>query len=134
MLKMSPYLGFNGEAAEALAYYQSIFGGELNVTTFSEFGGPPGADNLVMHGQLETADFVLMGADDPERKAPTTPGNVTICIWGDDSEIGRAWFAKLAAGGAVRMDFAQQAWGDWFGDVVDKYGINWGINVSSGGN
>ncbi|AQP46437.1 hypothetical protein BW730_01540 [Tessaracoccus aquimaris] len=135
MLKMNPYLGFNGEASEALAYYKGVFGGELRIITFSEFGsGPPGADDLVMHGQLDTANFTLMAYDDPERKNPTGRGNTTICIWGDDSEIGRAWFAKLAEDGTVDVEFAVQPWGDWYGTVTDRFGVFWGINVSTGQN
>ena len=91
MLKMNPYLGFNGEASEALAYYKGVFGGELRITTFSEFGGgPPGADDLVMHGQLDAANFTLMADDDPEGTASLAMEavNATICAAAEDAGMG----------------------------------------------
>ena len=53
--RLNPYLSFNGDAREAMEFYRSVFGGDLNVSTFGESGMPdgPGADK-VMHAQLET--------------------------------------------------------------------------------
>lgn len=130
MLSMSPYIVFNGEAREALTFYQSVFGGDLHTTTFSEFGGPAGSEQEIMHGQLTTSSFVLMASDNPDKTSPRGPGNVTICLWGDDVDTGRAWFAALAEGAQVNMDFAEQIWGDWYGDVTDRFGVSWGINVT----
>ena len=130
MLSMSPYIVFNGEAREALTFYQSVFGGDLHTTTFSEFGGPAGSEQEIMHGQLTTSSFVLMASDNPEKTSPRGPDNVTICLWGDDVDTGRAWFASLAEGAQVNMDFAEQIWGDWYGDVTDRFGVSWGINVA----
>ena len=37
-VNFTPYLSFRGQARDAMAYYQSIFGGELAVTTFGDAG------------------------------------------------------------------------------------------------
>ena len=53
--KLNPYITFDGNAREALEFYKDVFGGELNVNTFGDFGNDTGGDaDKIMHGQLET--------------------------------------------------------------------------------
>ena len=65
--RLNPYLNFNGSARQALDFYRSVFGGNLTLSTFAEFGmaDAPDADKI-MHGQLETdAGYTIMAADVP---------------------------------------------------------------------
>ena len=50
--QLNPYLNFNGNARQALEFYTSVFGGELTLSTFADFGnqGSPDADRI-MHSQ-----------------------------------------------------------------------------------
>ena len=69
-VRLNPYLSFRDNAREAMDFYQSVFGGELTVSTFGEFHASedPAEQDKVMHSQLETPDgLMLMGADTPER-------------------------------------------------------------------
>jgi PhnB protein len=43
------------------------------------------------------------------------------------------YYEKLAAGGALVMPLEQAPWGDKFGMVTDKYGIQWLVNISGQG-
>jgi len=53
--RLNPYLSFRNNAREAMEFYQQVFGGELTVSTFGEFGMPDAeAADLIMHAQLET--------------------------------------------------------------------------------
>ena len=56
--RLNPYISFNGQARQALEFYQSVLGGELAVNTFGDFaqaGGDHAAvADQIMHGQLET--------------------------------------------------------------------------------
>ena len=47
--RLNPYLTFDGDARQAMEYYKGVFGGELNLNTFGEFGdaGSPGADKIM---------------------------------------------------------------------------------------
>ena len=76
--KLNPYVSFDGNAREALEFYRDVFGGELNVNTFGDFGNDTGGEaDKIMHGQLETdAGFTLMAADNPPGQ-DFTPGNNT---------------------------------------------------------
>ena len=65
---LNPYLSFRDNAREAMEFYQSVFGGELSLSTFGEFhaSDDPAEVDKIMHGQLETpGGLVLMGADTP---------------------------------------------------------------------
>lgn len=133
--RLNPYLSFRDNAREAMEFYRSVFGGELNISTFGQFGqeGTPMAD-LVMHSQLETpAGFTLMGADTPPGMDHTPGTNVTISLSGDDADDLRGWFAGLADGGTVLTPLAVQMWGDEFGMLTDRFGIGWLVNISAAG-
>ncbi|KJK44852.1 3-demethylubiquinone-9 3-methyltransferase [Lentzea aerocolonigenes] len=132
--RLNPYLRFDGSARQAMEFYQSIFGGELRISTFGEFGmqDSPQADQI-MHAQLETeSGYTLMASDTPPGM-PYNPGDtITISLSGDD-EVLRTYFEQLADGGKVGTPLEKQMWGDEYGDVVDKYGINWLVNIGSQG-
>jgi PhnB protein len=129
--RLNPYLTFDGNAREAMEFYRSVFGGELTVSTFGEFGMPagPGADG-VMHAQLETpAGFTLMGADPAPGSDYVAPNSaVTVSLSGDDDDL-RAYWEKLADGGTVSMPLEKQMWGDEFGMCVDRFGTPWMVNI-----
>jgi PhnB protein len=129
--RLNPYLSFNGDARQAMEFYKSVFGGELTVSTFGDLGSPD-ADlkDKIMHAQLETSDgYTLMGSD-MAPGMPFSPGNTsTVSLSGDDASL-RDYFDKLAAGGTVTMPLEKQVWGDEFGQVTDRFGIPWMVNVS----
>ncbi len=40
---LNPYLSFKDNAREAMEFYKSVFGGELVINTFGDFGSRPRA-------------------------------------------------------------------------------------------
>ncbi|NCD20232.1 MAG: VOC family protein [Actinobacteria bacterium] len=129
-------LAFHGNAREAMEFYQSVFGGELGISTFADFGavppGDPGADHI-MHAQLDAADLTLMASDLPPGM-PHTPGEtVSLVLWGDDEAKLRGWYEALSEGGEVSMPLERQIWGDLYGDFRDRFGISWSVNISTPG-
>jgi PhnB protein len=131
---LNPYLNFNGDAREAITFYQSVLGGELTISTFGEFGGGEGegADN-VMHAQLETPlGFTLMASDTAPGMGEVVAGsNIAISLSGDDDAL-RGYFAALSEGGTVTMPLEKQMWGDEFGMLDDRFGISWLVNIGTG--
>ena len=124
---LNPYLSFKSNAREAMEFYQSVFGGQLDVMTFGQMGGEP-ADG-VMHSHLGTDQgFALMGSDTPEEMGEPSP-NGSISLSGDDPEL-RTWWDQLSDGGQVTMPLEKQAWGDEFGMCVDKFGVTWLVNIA----
>jgi PhnB protein len=131
--RLNPYIQFDGDARPAMEFYQGIFGGDLAANTFKEFnaGHGPDDDDLLMHSQLETpSGFVLMASDTPQGMTYTPGQNISISLSGDDEAL-RDYFAKLSEGGQVAVPLEKQMWGDEFGMVTDKYGINWMVNVGT---
>jgi PhnB protein len=129
---LNPYISFRDDARQALEFYQDVFGGNLNVNTFGQYGGAnaPGADN-VMHGQLDTDNgFTLMAADTPPgMDFNEGAGTITISLSGDDEQELRGYWDKLSEGGTVTMPFEKQMWGDLFGMCTDKFGVPWMVDV-----
>ncbi|MCX6396955.1 MAG: VOC family protein [Propionibacteriales bacterium] len=130
--RLNPYIQFADTAGAALEFYRSVLGGEVAVSTFGDMGT---TDELlatkVMHGQLETpAGFTLMASDTPPGMEPKFAGNITISLSGDDVADLQGWFAGLSEGGSVNMPLEKQMWGDHYGHLTDKFGIDWLVNIS----
>jgi PhnB protein len=128
---LNPYVNLRGRAREALEFYQGVFGGELTISTFGEFGIQGPAADQVMHGQLETPKgFTLMVSDAPEGMALTEGSNITICLSGDDVEDLTGYFHGLAEGGEVTTPLERQMWGDQYGALTDRFGVDWMANIA----
>jgi PhnB protein len=128
--RLNPYLSFNGDARQAMEFYRSVFGGDLTVSTFGDFGTPDEQlKDKVMHAQLETPDGYTLMASDTAPGMPFTPGTtITVSLSGDEPRL-RDYFTRLADGGTVTMPLEKQVWGDEFGQLTDRYGVAWMVNV-----
>ncbi|HET9518429.1 MAG TPA: VOC family protein [Actinoplanes sp.] len=129
--QLNPYISFDGNAREAMEFYQSVFGGELTISTFGEFGTPdPSIADQVMHSQLRSpSGYVLMGSDTPPGMTYSPGTNITISLSGDDNDELRGYWDKLSATGTVSVPLEKQMWGDEFGACVDRFGIPWMVNI-----
>jgi PhnB protein len=132
-VQLNPYLSFRDNAREAMEFYRSVFGGELTVNTFKDFNASsdPSEDDLVMHAQLQGEHgVVFMGSDTPQRMEYRPGSNISMSLSGDDEAVLSPWFQKLAEGGTVTMPLEKAMWGDTFGMCVDRFGVNWLVNIS----
>src|SRR3954451_3510532 len=122
--RLNPYISFPGNAREAMEFYKGVFGGDLNVRTFGEFGAQDDATaDKVMHGMLTTdRGFTLMGADTPPGQEHDPGNNIAISLSGDDDRELRGYWGKLSEGGTVTLALEKQMWGDEFGMCVDRFG------------
>ncbi|MGW0845900.1 VOC family protein [Streptomyces sp. NPDC002787] len=130
--RLNPYLSFDGDARQALEFYQEVFGGELALNTFGSFGQPDAPESdKIMHGMLETPNgFTLMGADTPPGMEYQPGGSFSVCLSGDDESELRGYWEKLSADGSVSVPLEKQMWGDVFGMCTDRFGIPWMVNIS----
>ncbi|AEE47792.1 VOC family protein [Cellulomonas fimi] len=130
---LNPYLNFRTGTREAMEFYQSVLGGELNVSTFADYGmaqDPADADK-VMHSQLTTPDgLTLMAADVPAHMDLAPASSISVSLSGDDEAKLRGFYDALAAGGTVLEPLTVAPWGDSFGMVVDKFGTTWLVNIA----
>jgi len=130
--RLNPYITFPGTAREAMEFYKTVFGGTLVMNTFGEFGAPePALADKIMHAQLETdLGYTIMASDNAPGMPENTGTAITISLSGDDNDALRGYFEKLADGGTVNMPLEKQMWGDEYGQLNDRFGIAWMVNIT----
>lgn len=129
--RLNPYLSFRDNAREAMTFYQSVFGGKLDVMTFDQMAHDPSEKDNVMHAMLEAPNgMVLMGADTPKSMSYASAGGMTVSLSGDNEPELRGFWDKLSQGGQITMPLEKAPWGDSFGMLTDKYGTPWMVNIA----
>ena len=130
---LNPYLGFRDTAREAMEHYRSVFGGELQISTFAEMqaSDDPAEQDKVMHAMLTTpAGFVLMASDTPNSMDYTPGGPHSVSLSGEDETELRGYWDGLVEGGTEALPLEQAPWGDTFGMCVDQFGVKWMVNIA----
>jgi PhnB protein len=131
--KLNPYLSFKDNTREAMEFYRTVFGGKLNLSTFKDYHASqdPSEGNLIMHSVLEADNGITFMASDTSNRMEYRPGtNMSMSLSGDNEAELKAYFEKLSAGGMVTMPLEKAMWGDSFGMCVDKFGVQWLVNIS----
>lgn len=142
MASVSTYLNFNGTTEEAFNFYKSVFGTEfVGISRMGDVppqeGQPEMSDadkQLIMNVSLPIlGGHMLMGTDAVESMGFTVNqgNNVYITLGPDSREEADRLFAALSDGGKVEMPMQDMFWGDYYGSLVDKYGVQWMINYST---
>jgi PhnB protein len=135
MASVNPYLGFNGNCAQAFDFYKSVFGGEF--ATKMTFGDAPpdpqvGADEKgkIMHVALPIGpSTILMGSDRPASFGVSKATDLfTVSITAESEKEADKLFKGLSAGGTVTMPLSKTFWGAYFGMFVDKFSVQWMVN------
>ncbi|UVJ37800.1 VOC family protein [Arthrobacter sp. CJ23] len=133
--RLNPYLSFRDNARDAITFYETVFGGELTISTFGEYQASedPAEADKVMHGMLVSGNgLVLMASDTPNSMDYTPGNNISVSLSGenaDEAEL-RGYWDKLSDGGTVTMPLEPAPWGDTFGMCIDKFGIAWLVNIA----
>lgn len=132
-MRIDVYLSFNGQCAEAFAFYQSVLGGELMTFPFSaapDMPVDPALKDWVMHATLNTGDGIIQGADCPPEYGPANPSGFCVSIQPHTvEETQRIWDGLTKDAKAVNMPLAPTFWSPMFGMFIDKYGQPWMINT-----
>jgi PhnB protein len=131
---LNPYLSFRDNAREAMAFYQSVFGGTLESSTFAEMNmaDDPAEANKIMHSSLTTDNgMVLMASDTPSSMNLDEGSSYSISLSGNDGEQLRGYWDKLLDGGQMNLPLEKAPWGDLFGMLTDKFGTSWMISIET---
>ncbi|PLS03128.1 VOC family protein [Neobacillus cucumis] len=133
-LRLIPYLVMDGNAKEAIEFYQKALDAQVLFTqSFGEmpenpeFPLPAEAKDLVSHATIKVGETEVMFSDNFPG-APHQSGNqVTICISTDDAEQARKFFEALSDGGHVGMPLQETFFSPAYGNLTDKFGVNFQI-------
>ncbi len=134
------YLNFTNETEAAFTFYKSVFGGEFEGPIGRMGDVPDGADlpeadkQLVMHILLPILGGIrLMGSDAPASLgfSINKGNNVFVSLHPDTRQETDRLFTALADGGVVEMPLQEMFWGDYYGVLRDKFGIQWMFNCAS---
>ncbi len=134
MIKINPWINFNGNAEQAFTFYKSILGGEF--TKIIRFKDIANADfkpsekegNKIMSITLSFGkDSYLMGNDIPEfmGKVNENENRSKILINTESKEEADRIFIELSSGGNIEGSMGDSPWNSYFGMFRDKFGIEW---------
>lgn len=132
---ITPYLFFGGRCEEALAFYRTALGAEVEmVMKFDESPEPPppgmlqaGFEKKVMHSSFTVRGVRLMAADGCDDKSKSEGFQLAMTV--ADEADARKVFDALTPGGSVQMPLCKTFWSPCFGMVADKFGITWMVMV-----
>jgi PhnB protein len=129
MMRLSNYLFFTTACEEALAFYTRCgLGSIVEIMRYGENGIP--AKNTAMHGKVMHAKFegpgVLFYASDNDDAEPMK-GSAHIIMM-DDRDQTTELFHRLSEGGTVTTPIGIQPWGDYYGKLTDRFGVQWMLN------
>lgn len=135
---IEPYLFFNGRCEEAIEFYRTALGAEVEFTMrFKDSPEPPqpgmvppGFENKIMHASLRVGQTVLMASDGCSAEKASFEGFSLALSVSSEAEAGRV-FAALSDGGQVRMPLTKTFWSPCFGMLADRFGIAWMVSVPS---
>ncbi len=71
-----------------------------------------------------------MAADIPNRMEHPPGTNVSISLSGDNEAELRGYWEKLSSGATIREPLAKAPWGDAFGMLTDRFGVEWMVNIT----
>ncbi|MCD8167331.1 MAG: VOC family protein [Bacteroides sp.] len=139
MLKLEPYVVYNGNCEEAFNFYKSILGGEFmglirhKDNPEKEHPLAKQDEEKILHIALPVGKTViLMGADATSDMPVNIGNNITLSLSIEEEQEVRRLFKELSVGGKVIQPLEKNFWADLYGVITDKFGINWIVNRAKG--
>jgi len=128
-MQLSNYLFFTTSCEQALEFYTQCGLGKVVFAVRHGQGGMP-IRAEIMRGKIMHAKFEGQGirffASDNDDAEPMRGSAMMFEL--DDQEQTRELFHALADGGQVTTPLAVQPWGDYYGKLTDRFGVQWMFN------
>lgn len=124
----APYIMFDGNAREALAYYKELFGGEItDLKTYAEagYGNSPDAKDRLIHGRFQAKGLFFMVSDTSN---VVVGNNISLVLDFESEEEIQQIYTAFRAKGTVHMELQDTFWGSKYAKVKDPFGIIWDLN------
>ena len=133
-MNVGPYINFVDNTREVVEYYADRLNAKvLGVMTFGDLGSESGqssaSDHLVAHAHIKVGDSSIFFSDTPADFMTLTPGNnISLMLQSADRDELQAMWDGLAADGEIIMPIGPVPWSQLYGQLVDKFGINWQLD------
>ena len=134
-MKVSPYLHFNGNAAEAIAFYEKAFGVKAQIVRYKDappsegYKLPPGTENNILYATITMGDAVITLCDVAPGNKSSLGDGISIMLTMDSIDQAESCFNALKEGGKVQMDLQETLFSKCFGFLQDKFGVAWMLSV-----
>jgi len=132
---LATYIALPGQTAAAMRFWHSVFGGELEILFYRDAhleGMPFEPDpDAVAHATLTTPAGVIAGGDamDLDNDYPVRGTAYSLLYTTDTPDEAREYIRRLMEdGGSEGMPFEKAPWGDWYGQVFDRFGVMWAFS------
>jgi len=137
-VSLATYIALPGTMAEAMSHWHEVFGGDLHIQYYRDapmgaLGFEPDPD-AVAHATLALPGGGIAGGDAPDRdnEYPVRGTAYSLLYTTDTPEEARRLIDGLLAGGGTEgMPFDVAPWGDWYGQVFDRFGVMWAFSCAS---
>lgn len=127
MSAINVYLVFNGNCSEAMAFYQSCFGGELTLQSVAQSPmaaeWPADAQQNILHAMLVSDGITLFGSDMMDG-APIEGNTVNLSLNSSSKKAINQYYTKLSDGGKALRPMHNFFAGS-MGALIDKYNKTW---------
>ncbi len=133
MKSVTTYVIFDGNARQAMSFYEKCLGAELQITPFPDEKGQASSHPAakVMHAQLSLAGRPILQASDTTPGDSLRPGNnFHVSIDCESLEEIERLFGAIGKNGEVTMPLSDVPWGARFGMLKDQFGIQWFFNYT----
>jgi PhnB protein len=132
----TPHVNFRGQAREALAYYQSVAGGELSIATYADIDAvedPQQADHIAF-GRVDAPNGFSIMAYDVQPSKAYDPGEnpFYITLHGDrGQEIQDLWNRLADSANAILIPLAPAPFSPLYGMLTDRFGLTWIVGADT---
>jgi PhnB protein len=128
------HLNFQGQARAALAFYQSVFGGDIAQVTYAQFGrvADPSDAQRIVWGQVAAPNGFRIMAFDVASGTPWHQGESAfhVSLRGDSEEEIRTLWQGLAQEACIVHALAPAQWSPLYGMLKDRFGVTWLIDIA----
>jgi predicted 3-demethylubiquinone-9 3-methyltransferase (glyoxalase superfamily) len=128
--QVRPFLMFQGNAAEAMRFYASLFPGGEVIDVVRYGPGEAGPEGSVKKANFSIAGQTFICIDSPVKHEFTSTPAFSIFVDCESEEQIDRLSSALAEGGAVFMPMGAYGFSRQFASVNDRYGVSWQLNLS----
>ncbi len=131
-MQVTPYLNFDGRCEEAINFYKTALGAEVQM--LMRFKDAPGGGECpegvkvdaqkIMHAALRIGDATVMASDCHAQGKPAFQG-ISLSLDARDDAQAAKLFGALSDGGTVQAPLSKTFFASSFGVVTDRFGVTW---------